>query len=578
MKLRFVRNIKLWIKLLVLLIVPILTSCYITFSAVGELKKNKKFIQELNDELFEAQSLLLDADKDMYQALTGQLLKKAANNDDEFEEGTKLVEKNIVDATERVEATKAIVFRYGEELINYKGEETGNDYETILVMYDENMAEWVKRLEKPIAEYNPNVDNEFFEVARDNLNDLCTMLGTYTDDKSKELSDETDTIVNLIIRDSIIALVSMLLISAVIIIDIKRRVRQLNEQLKKIAQLDLSGDKLDLGKDEIGSINQIVNMVISSFKETIFEVKNELEQIKLQSEIAALNIASIEENMTDVSSVTQKLSKEIELSFHETRQMQQASTEMESAIEVVLQKAEDGETISIEIESRAETISAEAEQSTKTMESTQKDVVENISLAIEESKKVTEITNLAASVLKISSQTKMLAFNASIEAAKAGVEGKGFAAVAQEIRRLSEMIDKTVNEIQSVAQLVVTSVDSLRGSSKELTEFITSQVANDYEGMLQAGNQYKNDATLINNIVTTLGTTSEQLMASVEDIGNAVVSLADSSSQANAGVSDIVNKIVSTTENTKKMTAETQLIKESVNKVFTSISKFQVES
>ncbi|WMI80072.1 methyl-accepting chemotaxis protein [Anaerotignum sp. MB30-C6] len=578
MKLRFVRNIKLWIKLLVLLIVPILTSCYITFSAVGELRKNKKFIQELNDELFEAQTLLLDADKDMYQALTGQLLKKAANNDDEFEEGTKLVEKNIVDATERVEATKAIVFRYGEELINYKGEETGNDYEMILVMYDGNMAEWVKRLEKPIAAYNPSVDNEFFEVARDNLNDLCTMLGTYTDDKSKELSDETDTIVNLIIRDSIIALVSTLLISAVIIIDIKRRVRQLNEQLKKIAQLDLSGDKLDLGKDEIGSINQIVNMVISSFKETIFEVRNEVEQIKLQSEIAALSIASIEENMTDVSSVTQKLSKEIELSFHETRQMQQASTEMESAIEVVLQKAEDGETISNEIETRAETISAEAEQSTKTMESTQKDVVENISLAIEESKKVTEITNLAASVLKISSQTKMLAFNASIEAAKAGVEGKGFAAVAQEIRRLSEMIDKTVNEIQSVAQLVVTSVDSLRGSSKELTEFITSQVANDYEGMLQAGNQYKNDATLINNIVTTLGTTSEQLMASVEDIGNAVASLADSSSQANAGVSDIVNKIVSTTENTKKMTAETQLIKESVNKVFTSISKFQVES
>lgn len=578
MNLRFIRNTKLSIKLAVLLIVPILASSLIIINAIGELNANKQFIQELNNVLYEAEVLLLDADKDMYQSLTGQLLKMAANNDADLKEAEELVAKNIADATERVGTAKEIIISYDKQLIKYKGEETGNDYKTILDIYEKNMTQWVQLLEKPAGDYNPKVDNESFDVARDNLNDLCTMVGSYIDEKSKELADATKNVVHSMIRDSLIAMVITLLISVVIIVDIRKRVRQLINQLKKIALLDLRVKEQDLGKDEIGSINQIVNLMTSSFKNTIIEVKNEVDQIKEKSEIAAINITSIEGNVRDVSSVTKKLSNEIGSTFNATKHMQLVSKEIESAIGVVAQKAEAGGTISNEIETRAETINKEAEESTQTMETTQKDVVRNILIAIEESKKVSEITKLAADVLKISSQTKMLAFNASIEAARAGAAGKGFAVVSLEIRTLSEMIEKTVNEIQVVAELITTSVKSLRDGSQELIEFMTNQVANDYTGMLQSGSQYKNDAVLINNIVSELGATSEQLMASIQDIGNAVVSLVDSSYESKEGVNDIVKKIVSTTESTKGMAVDTQAIKESVSKVFTSLSKFQVDN
>jgi len=576
MNLRLIRNTKLSIKLVILLIVPILAASLIIFDSVGELNKNKEFIGELNGVLYKAEISLLDADKDLYQSLTGQLLKGTAKNDADLKEAQELVTKNIGDANERVDIARKIIAGYDKQLIKYKGEETGNDYKTLLEDYDKNMAQWVKLLEKPAGEYNPAVDNEPFDVARDSINDLCTMVEKHIDDTSAELANATKGVINSIIRNSLIALFITLLISVLIIVDIRIRVSKLIKQLKKISTLDLRVKDQDLGKDEIGSINQSVNEMASSFKNTIIDVKSEIEQIKAKSEIAADKITSIEDNMTDVSSVTKKLSSEISSTFDATKRMQQISKEIETSIGVVAQKAVAGGKVSNEIEARADIINKGAEESTASMQVTQKAAEENLLSAIEESKKVSDISKLAIAVLKISTQTKMLSLNASVEAARAGAAGKGFAVVAVEIRKLSEMTENAVNEIQAVADLITTAVGSLRNGSRDLLEFIGTQVTDDYKGMIKTGNQYKNDSVVINNIVGELGATSEQLMASMHDIGNAVVSLVNSSYETNEGIGDIVSKIVSSTENAKLMTIETQAIKHSVLNVFSSLSKFQV--
>lgn len=83
--------------------------------------------------------------------------------------------------------------------------------------------------------------------------------------------------------------------------------------------------------------------------------------------------------------------------------------------------------------------------------------------------RLSEITMKATSILKvvsdISSKTDLLALNASIEAARAGTYGKGFAIVAHEVSRLSEKTQESIVEIETI-------ITNMKNEVKTLTNIL----------------------------------------------------------------------------------------------------------
>jgi methyl-accepting chemotaxis protein len=77
---------------------------------------------------------------------------------------------------------------------------------------------------------------------------------------------------------------------------------------------------------------------------------------------------------------------------------------------------------------------------------------------------VTQITSL---IIEIAAQTRMLAVNASIEAARAGVHGAGFAVVAQEVQELAA---QTAGSAEEIARVVVASVEKVHSGCQMLSE------------------------------------------------------------------------------------------------------------
>ena len=233
---------------------------------------------------------------------------------------------------------------------------------------------------------------------------------------------------------------------------------------------------------------------------------------------------------------------------------------MKEEADRLTEMAEKGADVSNEVMDRAKNLcNKTVTASNRTMEM-YTNVKEKSEKAIEGSKAVEKINELTNTIMEISSQTGLLALNASIEAARAGEAGKGFAVVANEIRDLSM-------GTQNSSSRILTALGHLENTSDNMTDSIT-QTLKLIHVTLDKIKQVSASVSSISGDSTQIGNSVLVIRDSMDEVENSNKSMVDNMKQ----ICDVMEVM---TENVEGADQNTRVMRSKYDETMRSVGKIE---
>lgn len=465
------------------------------------------WMMSLQNQLIEVQSrsfmpaseVILNADRDLYQAKLAQLHIVSGQSDNSDQQETA--------RQENIQQVAARYADYREYLKNYP-EIVGDPS-----AFNQAYQEWVASSDALVKGFNNGLSINNLQLTEDQefaeLRDILDKSGEAVISGFEVIEKQLAADIRTKMMITIIAVSVVLLIAVIFSYLIpKKLTNDINYLVKRINEI-ASGDgdltaRIDVtSKDEFGNLAMAFNVFVSNLQDLI---KNILTQVASLGNMTA----SLSEASEHTKSINQKLNlstESIVSAVHEmtlaNKEMAQVATNSASEADKTAGLADRGMAV---VRSSNEKIAA---------------LIRNMDLVLNSSQELEANSNNIASVLEVirgvAEQTNLLALNAAIEAARAGEHGRGFAVVADEVRTLATRTQQSTNDIDKIIQQLQLSVSS---SSKAISEgkVNADETANTFVEADTVFHEIQLSSNRVNDMATQTAQATEEQTCVAEEI------------------------------------------------------------
>jgi methyl-accepting chemotaxis protein len=381
---------------------------------------------------------------------------------------------------------------------------------------------------------------------------------------------------NTIMLFTIISFSIIILMAFILTKDIMYPLNNIKDLAGRLSTYNFSTPSISSRKDEFGQTGNALNTAQENIKELVKIIIENTQDLSASSEELSATVQELSSKVTIIDGAIDTIAGGMQESSCTSEDITASVEEVDSTINELSSKAMEGSNNANQFKEKATEVKINSQNAIDTTRQIHAEKQKKMEKAIIDGQVVDSIKVMANTIGSIASQTNLLALNAAIEAARAGEHGKGFAVVADEVRKLAEQSSEAVINIQETIVKVQGAFKSSIDTGREILEFINTQINEQLNDYGETGNQYYNDSNFVSKMSDEIAAMAEELTATVGQVNQAVQDMTGTSQKSSQESETIKENINETSKAIEQVALTAQSQAELAQKLNEMVNKFKV--
>ncbi|MEK4457389.1 methyl-accepting chemotaxis protein [Paenibacillus sp. FSL R10-2748] len=564
-------------KVILTIVVTVITSLVIGGVGIYNLKRVQSSLEESLSIRAEVIDLIRTADVDLYQML---LVERSLYS---YEPGSEQFLEQLEDYKKQKESAKKRLDKYKSMGTIFDNEEKLiQDYEAAVAAYElvsKKVIDGLSSNDSTVREGAYLLSNQEGSEKFDQMEDALDDIGDLYYEDNEIMLASTEKQYNFLRLISILLTLAGLIVSSLfgylIIRSINHPIRYLRGRVREIAEGNLAVDIRAFSQDELGELTADFNIMVSRMKELISTVSQSIGHVNT----SVHELTFIAEQTTATGEEMTSGINEIAVGASEQASLTEATSRETMALSDTIEKVNVRNKKMTSLSSEAEIVLRGGMDKVKKLQDHNLQTTEANQLVVQHIEGLAEqmltISTIVQTINEVSEQTKLLALNASIEAARAGDSGKGFAVVATEIRKLSTMTYESTERINTtIARLKAEVSQTLQVMNQ--TEVVISEQSLIVQ---ESGTVFESIMDMLKEIISSIQEMDGdigQMNVSREQVISSIIKISDVARDAASATEEISSASNDQSQAYSHVHSAAEQLKQSSQQVSEMISRFRI--